>query len=108
MQTIERRLFLLENTPANGNTRRANIVDPASGEGRGANGCGRLSNAASGVWIVNVKLVTVPPGGKTDGLSEAVAPSGVPCTASVIGLDIAAPCIATEKLKVAALPAGTD
>jgi len=55
-----------------------------------------------------VKLVTVPPGGRYEGLKDAVAPSGVPCTASVIGLDITAPWVATEKLKVAALPAGTD
>ena len=41
------------------------------------------------------------------GFSEAVAPGGVPCTASVIGLDSAAPCMAAEKVKVAALPAGT-
>ncbi len=52
--------------------------------------------------------MTVPPGGNNAGLSEAVAPTGVPCTPNAIGLDIAAPCIATEKLKVAALPAGTD
>jgi hypothetical protein len=55
-----------------------------------------------------VKVVTVPPGGRYDGLNEVVAPSGVPCTASVIGLANAEPCMATEKLNVAALPAGTD
>jgi hypothetical protein len=32
---------------------------------------------------------------------------GIPCTASRIGLANAAPLVATEKLKVAALPAGT-
>jgi hypothetical protein len=57
--------------------------------------------------MVRVKLVTAPPGGMYDGFSDAVAPTGVPCTASTIGPGIAVPCIITEKLKVAALPAGT-
>jgi hypothetical protein len=62
---------------------------------------------ANGVCIVNVKLAVVLPGGRLARLSDTVAPGGVPCTASVMGLESAAPCIATEKLKVAALPAGT-
>ena len=42
-----------------------------------------------------------------EGSSDAVAPSGTPCTASTMGLASAAPVVATEKLNVAALPAGT-
>jgi hypothetical protein len=52
--------------------------------------------------------VTAPPGGRLEGFSDAVAPSGTPCTASRIGLASAVPCGVTEKLNVAALPAGTD
>src|SRR5579864_4492492 len=56
-----------------------------------ANGHVRLSIPASGVCTVNVNEVIVPPGGKLDGFSETVAPSGAPCTPSVIGLAIGAP-----------------
>lgn len=95
--------FFRDGTPTNGRIKSASTVGPPSDPGRE-----RLSSLASGVWMVNVKLVTDPPGGSNAGLNDAVAPTGTPCTASVIGLDIAAPCMATAKLKVAALPAGTD
>jgi hypothetical protein len=48
--------------------------------------------------MVTVKLVTAPPGGMKEGLIDEVAPVGTPWTASAIGLAIAAPSIATEKL----------
>ena len=87
-----------------GSSRIASRPEPGTS---GKPGRGHFSILASGVWMVSVKLVTAPPGGRLDGLSDAVAPNGTPCTASAIGLDRAAPVVATEKLYVAALPAGT-
>jgi hypothetical protein len=70
--------------------------------------CARCSRRAIGVWIVIVKLALVLPGGRVDGLKEAVAPRGSPCTVSRIGLANAGPTMVAEKLNVVALPAATD
>ena len=90
--------------PIPGSSRIANT--PESGC-RCPNGHERSSIPATGVRIVSVKLDTAPSGGRYCGFSDAVAPTGVPCTASVIGLAIAVPTIPAEKLNVAALPAAT-
>ncbi len=53
--------------------------------------------AEPGVAMVRVKVLVVGPGGRVGGLKEAVARSGSPVAARVIGLDIAA-CNWTEKV----------
>jgi hypothetical protein len=79
------------------------IPELADGGAKGREG---WRSVASGVCIVSVKLVTAPPGGMKEGLIDEVAPVGTPWTASAMGLAIAAPSIATEKLYVAELPFG--
>jgi hypothetical protein len=64
---------------------------------------GKVSEAFE-VCTVRVKLADALPGGIEAGFTDAVAPGGIPFTASRIGLDNATPWILTLNGKVAAVP----